>query len=146
MSILHKRRCLLVVIFLIGITAVVSLVLYALQQNINLFYTPVELLHANFPAGVRVRVGGMVQPKSLQHSEGLQVNFIITDYKAELAVKYNGLLPDLFREGQGVVALGVLQTEAATPIFIADQILAKHDENYMPPELTNKLSRVQDDT
>ena len=117
-----------------GLASATALVLYALRQNINLFYTPQKLLANNLPYGTRVRVGGMVRNGSLSYSDNLNVKFIITDYAQDLEIIYNGILPDLFREGQGVVALGVLGKDH---VFKAEQILAKHDEKYMPPELAN---------
>jgi cytochrome c-type biogenesis protein CcmE len=119
------------VFFLSGITIVATLILYALQQNINLFYTPAELKNNTIRHSAKIRVGGMVQQGTLQQ-HGLVVSFIITDYKEKIAINYSGILPDLFREGQGIVALGRLN---ACGEFDAEQILAKHDENYMPPEL-----------
>lgn len=112
-----------------GAIAVVALTLYALRQNINLFYTTSELFAQPQLPTRQIRIGGMVQAGSIQHKDGLDVSFIVTDYKKDLAVQYTGILPDLFKEGQGVVAVGRLN---ADQIFIAEQILAKHDENYMP--------------
>ena len=130
----HKRRIFFICIWMLALSIVVALVLFALKQNINLFYTPSELTAAKILPGVRIRVGGMVSVGSLQQDNSLRVKFAITDYKQELNIIYLGVLPDLFREGQGVVALGVL---GADNVFLAQQLLAKHDENYMPPELAN---------
>jgi len=132
MTTTQRRRLYYVLALMVGMSIVVALILYALKQNINLFYTPEELLKLQPLPINRIRVGGMVLPNSLQISETLEVNFIVTDFKQNLKIRYQGILPDLFREGQGVVALGTLQPDQ---IFVADQILAKHDENYMPPEL-----------
>lgn len=146
MNSVHKRRIWLVSLFLCGIALVIALVLYALQQNINLFYTPAELLQAKLPADVRVRIGGLVQTNSVKQSDDLLIKFTITDNKQDLEVHYSGVLPDLFREGQGVVALGTLQRNGDIFVFKADQILAKHDENYMPPGLTEKLAQADHDS
>ena len=108
---------------------VVALVLYSLRQNINLYYTPVQLLAANNIVNKNIRIGGMVLANSLKFDEGLNVKFTVTDFKNDIDVEYSGILPDLFRENQGVVAFGVLQENK---VFIAEQILAKHDEKYMP--------------
>lgn len=130
---------LLVCVFIGGAILIVSLVLYALRKNLNLFYTPQQLAAAKLKPNTRVRVGGMVVRGSIQQQEGLTVRFKISDYKQDLELEYTGVLPDLFREGQGVVALGSL---GANNIFKAQQILAKHDENYMPPELASGLRDV----
>jgi len=135
----HKRRMFVICVFISGAVLIMSLVLYALRQNINLFYTPQQLRLAKIGLSTRVRVGGLVVPGSIQQQAGLTVRFKITDYTEDLELEYTGILPDLFREGQGVVALGSL---AADNIFKAQQILAKHDENYMPPELVNGLKDV----
>lgn len=116
--------------FMLAFASVVGLVLYALRQNINLFYTPAQLFAAERMPIHRIRIGGMVQAHSVKRGSDLNVSFTITDFKKELQVQYSGVLPDLFKEGQGVVALGTMNTDQ---IFIAEQILAKHDENYMPP-------------
>ncbi len=115
---------------LLGIAIVLGLILYALRQNIDLFYTPSELskIKTQLPQQ-QIRIGGMVQKNSLEYLEALKVRFIVTDYKQDVLVEYVGILPDLFKEGQGVVAAGRLNMEN---VFIAEQILAKHDQNYMP--------------
>lgn len=141
MNYIHKFRLSVVFLVLVGVGLIVFLVVYALQQNINLFYTPLELKVVELKPNARIRVGGLVLKDSVQRGEGLQVKFIITDYKVDLPVEYNGLLPDLFKEGQGVVALGTLGDDQ---VFHAQQILAKHDENYMPPELAGQLGREDD--
>lgn len=123
----RKRRIYFLLLLLFGTSLAIALVLYALRQNIDLFYTPSELL-AEIPSN-RVRLGGMVRQGSIIHNAGLQIAFVVTDFNHEVPVEYNGVLPDLFREGQGVVALGSYSAGK----FIAEQILAKHDENYMPP-------------
>jgi len=116
----------------------VGLVLFALRDNIIFFYSPSDIREQAVAAGTRMRVGGLVVEGSVVRNTGTQVNFEITDFGATLPVSYIGLLPDLFREGQGVVAEGVLQTDGS---FVADSVLAKHDENYMPPEVADALQR-----
>lgn len=130
----RKNKVFYIVLFLCGLSLAVGLVLFALKQNINLFYTPQELVAAKLTKNTRVRLGGLVRNGSIIHAPNLSINFIITDHVHDIKVVYQGVLPDLFREGQGVVALGSL---GDNNIFYAEQILAKHDENYMPPELAN---------
>ena len=118
----------------LGVAA--GLVLYALRDTIVFFYTPSEIAEKGLQPGQRLRVGGLVEKGSWQKSEGTMNNFVVTDTIKSIAVKYNGQLPDLFREGQGVVAEGVLD---AGGTFMADTVLAKHDEKYMPKDLADKL-------
>lgn len=120
---------------MLGATLIVSLVLYALRKNINLFYTPSELYVAKEIPRNQIRIGGFVLTGSIKNiakDNDLTVRFVVTDFKKEIVVEYSGVLPDLFREGQGVVALGRMED---TNVFKAQQILAKHDEKYQPPEL-----------
>jgi cytochrome c-type biogenesis protein CcmE len=124
-----------------GLAIAVALTTYALRQNINLFYDPTEIAAGNAPKDVRIRAGGMVEAGSVQRAEdSLKVQFRVTDYSASVPVQYDGILPDLFAEGQGVVAMGRLNAEG---LFVADQVLAKHDENYMPPEVAESLERAE---
>lgn len=125
----RKRRIIILCVFMLGVSCATALILYALRQNISLFYTPSELLTQNELPKQQIRIGGMVQAGSLHYAEDLSLNFIVTDFKHNIKVQYTGVLPDLFKEGQGVVALGKLQADQT---FLAEQILAKHDENYMP--------------
>ena len=112
------------------------LVLFALRDTIVFFHTPQDVVEKQIPAGKRIRLGGLVADGSLKRGEGLTVTFAITDTAKTIAVTYTGLLPDLFREGQGVVAEGKLDPAGR---FLADTVLAKHDENYMPPEVAKAL-------
>lgn len=138
MSILHQRRMFWITCGLSVLTVVVALVMYALRQNIHLFYTPSQIFAHEAPLGVRIRLGGMVEKDSLKReikendAQKIAVQFVVSDTMHRITVCYNGILPDLFREGQGIVALGRLDQKG---IFIADEVLAKHDENYMPPEV-----------
>ncbi len=119
----------------LGVAA--GLMLFALRDNIVFFYTPSELAKKQVAAGARLRIGGLVQEGSVVKN-GQDVNFTITDKTSDLAVSYTGLLPDLFREGQGVVVDGVLQQGGA---FRADSVLAKHDERYMPRDVADALKK-----
>jgi cytochrome c-type biogenesis protein CcmE len=123
----------------VGILGIaVALVLYALRDTIVFFHTPSEVTAKQIPAGKRIRLGGLVAEGSLKRGEGLTVAFAITDTVKTIPVSYTGILPDLFREGQGVVAEGKLD---AAGRFLADFVLAKHDENYMPPEVAKALKQ-----
>ena len=109
--------------------------LYALGQNINLYYTPSQLLTAHATVDQELRIGGLVKSGSVHFAaQGLQMSFVLTDYKQEITVKYNGVLPTLFREGQGIVVQGKLNPQG---ILMADQVLVKHDANYRPPGIRN---------
>jgi cytochrome c-type biogenesis protein CcmE len=114
----------------------VGLVLVALRDSIVFFYSPTEVTEKHPTLGQRFRLGGLVEEGSVKRGEGATIRFVITDKKSTLPVTYTGVLPDLFREGQGVVAEGVLEPGG---VFKADSVLAKHDENYMPPEVAKKL-------
>lgn len=115
----------------------VTLVLRALDANVMFFYSPSQIHAGEAPQGAAFRIGGLVEVGSLQRSaDGLQVQFMVTDEVQRVPVRYQGLLPDLFREGKGVVASGKLQ---ANGVFEASEVLAKHDENYMPPEAAKAL-------
>lgn len=137
MSKLHKLRLVFVLSMVAGIGTASTLVLSALRENINLFYTPTQIANGEAPHDTRIRAGGMVEKGSLQRSnDSLDVKFIVTDLNKSVTITYRGILPDLFREGQGIVALGKLNTDG---VVVADEVLAKHDEKYMPPEVTKAL-------
>lgn len=116
----------------------VGLVLFALRDNVVFFYGPSEMVQKHVGAGVRLRIGGLVEQGSLVRLEGKSVTFNVTDGAEKVPVAYTGLLPDLFREGQGVVAEGALDAHG---VFQADSILAKHDERYMPREVADALKK-----
>ena len=138
MNPVRKKRLYIVLAILCGVSIAVALALTALQENINLFYTPTQIANGEAPQDTRIRAGGMVAEGSVQRSaDSLDVAFVVTDYAANVTVRYRGILPDLFREGQGIVALGRLNDDGE---LIADEVLAKHDENYMPPEVTKALN------
>jgi len=134
---LRKKRLLIIVAILAGFSIAVTLALSALKENINLFYTPTQIANGEAPHDTRIRAGGMVAEGSLQRSaDSLDVRFIVTDFNKSVTITYRGILPDLFREGQGIVALGKLNADG---VVVADEVLAKHDEKYMPPEVTKAL-------
>jgi cytochrome c-type biogenesis protein CcmE len=138
----RKKKLILVLLMLTGVGLIVGLVLYALSQNINLFFPPSEIAQGKAPYEKRIRAGGMVREGSVVRSpDSLLVTFVLTDYAHDVTVSYEGILPDLFREGQGIVAQGKLQPNG---VFVADEVLAKHDENYMPPEVTEAINQAND--
>jgi cytochrome c-type biogenesis protein CcmE len=133
----RKQRLYLVLFIALFSSIAIGLVTYALRGNINLFYPPAEVVAGNAPVGQSIRVGGMVVKDSVQRSDdSLEMSFQLTDYQATVPIVYTGILPDLFGEGQGAVASGVLNDEG---VLVATEILAKHDENYMPPEVADAL-------
>src|SRR5688572_28178928 len=130
------RRATLIGLSLSVLALAVALVLIALKESIVFFYSPSEVAQKEVSVGKRFRLGGLVEDGSVERGQGTTVRFAITDKRSVLPVTYTGILPDLFREGQGVIAEGMLQTDG---VFHADSVLAKHDENYMPPEVAKKL-------
>ena len=134
----RRQRMLAVVLVLTGVALAVGLALQAFQENLLFFYSPTQVLAGEPPEGRQFRIGGLVTPGSLTREPGeLEVKFSVTDNQNSLTVAYAGILPDLFREGQGVVANGFLQPDGS---FRAEEVLAKHDENYMPPEVAEMLA------
>jgi len=133
----RRKRLLAVVAILVGVGAATALAMRAFDDNLLYFYNPTQVLAGDAPQGRTFRIGGMVTEGSLKRTEGtLAVQFVVTDYRHSVPVRYEGLLPDLFREGQGVIAHGHLTPSGE---FVADEVLAKHDENYMPPEVAESL-------
>lgn len=133
----RKHRIYAVASILLGASVSVSLLLYALRQNIDLYYTPTQLLAQPLRAEKEIRVGGVVVKNSIhQIANSLKVSFRVTDYHQAIDVYYEGLLPSLFHEGQGVIVQGFLSKRG---IFRADQVLAKHDENYHPPDIKGSM-------
>lgn len=136
----RKRRLYWILALVCGAGAAVALALAALQENINLFYTPSQIVAGEAPHGTRIRAGGLVETGSLKRTkDSLALQFSVTDGAHGIVVRYQGILPDLFREGQGIVALGKLNNDG---MLHADQVLAKHDENYMPPEARYALKQA----
>ncbi len=132
----QRRRILAVGAVLLGLGLAAALGFTAFQQNLMYFVTPSDLLADAPPASARLRLGGVVEAGSVRRGDGLEVTFVVADCSRSLPVRYEGILPDLFREGQGIVASGYLDGAGT---FAADEVLAKHDENYMPPELVDSL-------
>jgi len=133
----RKKRLFVILALVAGVALAVGFALSALQQNINLFYTPTQIANGEAPRDTRIRAGGMVEQGSVQRSgDSLDVRFVVTDFNKSVPITYRGILPDLFREGQGIVALGKLNADG---VVVADEVLAKHDEKYMPPEVTKAL-------
>jgi cytochrome c-type biogenesis protein CcmE len=136
-NLVRKKRLYIVLAIVAGVGIAVALALSALRENINLFYTPTQIANGEAPLDTRIRAGGMVAEGSLKRTgDSLDVEFVVTDFVKNVTIRYRGILPDLFREGQGIVALGKLNNAGE---LIADEVLAKHDENYMPPEVTKAL-------
>jgi cytochrome c-type biogenesis protein CcmE len=133
----RKRRLIGVLVILAGVAIASSVTIYSLRQNMLFFVSPSDIEAQNLPMGREFRLGGLVTPGSVTRAEdGLQVQFEINDGVDSVTVNFDGILPDLFREGQGVIARGELETRE---LFVAREVLAKHDENYMPPEVADAL-------
>ena len=133
----RRKRLYLVVLIVIGIATATGLAINAFNENLMFYYSPSEVVAGNAPTDHPVRVGGLVTTGSVQRIEnGLTVQFDLTDNQETITVEYEGILPDLFREGQGIVSMGRLRNDG---VFVADEVLAKHDENYMPPEVADSL-------
>ena len=140
MSPKQKRRLLASVLILAGVGIATALAMTALSGNVSYLYSPSAVLEQQLQADARFRLGGVVLEDSLQRVEGLKVRFAVTDRVHERAVTYEGILPDLFREGQSVIAHGRL---GADGVFVADKVLAKHDETYMPAEVMDAMNEAR---
>ena len=137
----RQRRTTLIIGGLVAIGIATFFVLRAFNENLVFFYTPTQIASKEAPTNKNFRIGGMVVQNSLQREPGgLKVAFIVTDMVNSLPVEYSGILPDLFKEGKGVVAQGKLNDKG---VFVASQVLAKHDENYMPPEAKSALDSAK---
>lgn len=133
----RRKRLFAVLAIVAGVGAATALAMLAFEDNLLYFYNPTQVVAGEAPTGRTFRIGGLVSQGSVQRDQGsLEVRFVVTDFKESIPVRYAGLLPDLFREGQGVIAHGRL-TDSGD--FVADEVLAKHDENYMPPEVAESL-------
>ncbi len=136
----RHRRMALIVAGVAGLAVAAALVLSAFQQNLVFFFTPSQVAANEAPQGRAFRVGGMVETGSVKRQpDGVTVHFIVTDTAKSIPVAYKGVLPDLFREGKGVVTQGRLENG----LFVASEVLAKHDENYMPPEAADAVKKAQ---
>ena len=133
MNPIRKRRIYSILLVLLFSVSGISLILYSLNSNLDYFFTPTELKDKNIPMDKRIKVGGMVLNGSVKRASS-KISFIVTDYENSITVEYEGIVPDLFKEGSGVVVLGFLNNQ----IVYAEEVLAKHDENYMPPNLDIK--------
>jgi len=140
----RRRRLILVLGIVVGVSIAGALALSAFRRNVTFFFDPTQVAAGQAPAGERFRLGGMVTQGSLHRAPGsLEVRFVVTDFNHDVPVRYSGVLPDLFREGAGVVAHGRLSGDGT---FVADEVLAKHDEKYMPPEVARSLKRRHGDS
>jgi cytochrome c-type biogenesis protein CcmE len=136
----RRKRMLLLAVLALGLTAASALMLSAFEENLLYFYNPTQIAAGESPAGARFRVGGLVKTGSVQRSQdSLKLRFAVADCTHSIPVEYTGILPDLFREGQGIVVHGLLDENG---VFQADEVLAKHDENYMPPEVVESLNKT----
>ena len=136
----RQRRLLFVALGLVAVSIATALVLNALNSNVTFFYSPSQVMAGEAPRQSAFRLGGLVESGSLKRgADGLTMSFVVTDGPSSITVRYHGLLPDLFREGKGVVVAGRLQDGGA---FTATEVLAKHDENYMPPEAAAALKQT----
>lgn len=132
----RQRKLLWIAAIVVGVALAVGLILYALRAQTDFFFNPSQLAAGEAPEGQRIRAGGMVVAQSVQREAGsLAVQFKITDFKATVPVSFNGILPDLFAENSGMVATG----RFVQGVFVAEEVLAKHDESYMPPEVNKML-------
>jgi cytochrome c-type biogenesis protein CcmE len=133
----RRKRLFIVIAIVVGVGVAAALAVQAFRDNMMLFFDPTQIAAGEAPKGRPFRIGGMVTQGSLTREPGsLEVRFVVTDFQNSVPVSYTGVLPDLFREGQGVVAHGKLSESG---LFVADEVLAKHDENYMPPEVAKSL-------
>lgn len=127
-------------VVLVGVALAATFLLRAMNENVLFFFSPTQVAAGEPPEGRRFRVGGLVIPGTVKREEGtLDVNFALTDNENTIDILYSGILPDLFREGQGIIAHGEMGDSG---VFVADEVLAKHDENYMPPEVADSLKEV----
>jgi cytochrome c-type biogenesis protein CcmE len=135
----RQRRLGLVIGIVAGVSIAGALALSAFRKNVTFFFDPSQVAAGQVPVGERFRLGGMVTTGTVQRAPGsLEVRFVVTDFAHDVSVSYSGVLPDLFREGAGVVAQGRLRGDGT---FVADEVLAKHDEKYMPPAVAKSLKR-----
>lgn len=139
----RRQRLLAVGVVLAGVAIAVTFALRAFRENLMMFYAPSQVASGEAPVGHAFRLGGLVTVGSVQRVPGqLDVSFVLTDLKQDIKVAYSGILPDLFREGQGIIAHGTLGTDG---VFHADEVLAKHDESYTPPEIEGALKAARED-
>jgi len=136
---IRRQRLILIILMVVGIGTAVGFALKSFNENLMYFFSTTDVMAGKAPKDALFRLGGMVVKGSVQRpGDGLTVHFKLTDFSKEVAVEYTGILPDLFREGQGIVANGKLDER---DVFVAQEVLAKHDENYMPPEVKASLKK-----
>jgi cytochrome c-type biogenesis protein CcmE len=136
---IRRQRLILIILMVVGIGTAVGFALKSFNENLMYFFSTTDVMAGKAPKDALFRLGGMVVKGSVQRpGDGLTVHFKLTDFSKEVAVEYTGILPDLFREGQGIVANGKLDERG---VFVAQEVLAKHDENYMPPEVKASLKQ-----
>jgi cytochrome c-type biogenesis protein CcmE len=137
----RRQRLFIVLFIVVGASAAAGLIFYALSENLNLFYSPTQINAGEAPQNQRMRAGGMVREGSVVRAgDSLKISFVVTDYSHNVRVTYEGILPDMFEEGQGVVVTGKLDSAG---IMQAEEVLAKHDEEYMPPEVQEALDSAK---
>jgi cytochrome c-type biogenesis protein CcmE len=137
----RKRRLYLILVLVAGVGAATGLALAALRENVNHFYSPTDIAAGQAPTGRTFRLGGVVlEGSTSRDGSSLKASFVVTDRFKELPVEYEGILPDLFKEGQSVIATGALN---AGGVFVAEEVLAKHDENYMPKEVAEAIAKAK---
>jgi cytochrome c-type biogenesis protein CcmE len=135
----RQKKFAFIIAGLVAVAGAVGLVMYSLKNNVSLYFTPTQVYNKEAPQGRNFRIGGLVEQGSVKRQkDGLTVHFSVTDNVRSMPVVYKGILPDLFKEGKGVVVQGKLESN----IFQADEVLAKHDENYMPPEAADALAKA----
>lgn len=137
----RQKRFLLIALAVVAVVAAAALIVKALQSNLTYYYTPTQVAAGEAPQGQLFRVGGMVKKDSLTRKENVGVEFVVSDMEKELTIAYNGILPDLFKEDSGTVAKGRLNAEG---VFVAEEVLAKHDEDYMPPEVADTMKAAKE--
>ena len=141
MTPVKKQRLILILLMVAGVATAATFALKAFNENLMYFFSTTEVAEGKAPDKAKFRLGGMVVKGSIERpGEGLMVRFVLTDYNKLVTVEYTGILPDLFREGQGIVANGRINKAG---VFVAEEVLAKHDENYMPPEVADSLKKTK---
>ena len=138
----RKKRLFFIVFLIAGVTLAAGFAMYAFNQNLMFYFSPTDVKQGKAPVDKLFRMGGMVVDGTFKKEpKSLKVHFDITDYEKTVSVEYEGILPDLFREGQGIISRGKLNVDG---VFVAEEVLAKHDENYMPPEVAESLKKAKD--
>ena len=137
----RKKRLFFIIFLIAGVTLAAGFAMYAFNQNLLFYFSPTEVKQGKAPVNKIFRMGGMVVEGTFKKEpKTLKVHFDLTDYEKTVSVEYEGILPDLFREGQGIISRGKLNEQG---VFMAEEVLAKHDENYMPPEVAESLEKAK---